>query len=700
MSQALSCQLKELALSEDQKEAVRKSFNKQQDEYMRESRKQVTISDFEFIKVIGSGAFGIVRLCRKKDSNEIFAMKQMSKKEMVYKNQVHHVRAEKDALSMAKDGWVIKLHFTFQDDNFLYMVMDYLPGGDLMTHLMLKDIFSEDETRFYVAELVEAVDYIHTHLHYIHRDIKPDNIIFDREGHIHLLDFGLCKYNPPQPASTDESSPSAAVESTDARSVNRRAPRHLPRRDLQSVVGTPDYMGPEVYRKAPYGPECDWWSVGIIMFEMLFGGPPFSDERHDAAVTSSRVMRWRQHFHMPPDPRVSEDARDLICGLICDPQDRLTADQIRAHPFFKGLDFKKLREMTPPIRPKVNGPLDTSNFDDFNGADAKYGITNSRHQVVKDPSFLAFHDYGYRRDLEAKKPSVRAALSSAVISNRGSVDSTDMLHEEGYTGSRSPNQRSPVSCGRATLTETIGSSPALQFRVVHAVENAEALEEPGANTESPHAMGSTATAATACGSPGTGNRGLSSVSANGAFVEVSPPAKAMGCGTSASGAVPKTVSPSVQHTQTSSMISGPYAQVGPNCMPSAAWGYRGGAYPADVLPGISQLPVTSSTHGAHGLHGSLPQSMQQLPPQPHPAYSNPSSIRPAPGPKSPFMSQAAPPPSGSYGQTIMLPLPTAGSSNHWGSQGAAQIFVAPRPGMGSQAIGSHAMGPHVTGGGQ
>mmetsp|Transcript_101296 Transcript_101296/g.285618 ORF Transcript_101296/g.285618 Transcript_101296/m.285618 type:complete len:787 (+) Transcript_101296:102-2462(+) len=416
LSQKLSDQLRKLSLSEDQQEAVRRSFNRQQDEYLRESRLQVTIQDFDFIKVIGTGAFGIVRLCRKKDTGEIFAMKQMSKKEMVFKNQVHHVRAEKNALSAAKDNWVIGLHYTFQDDAYLYMVMDYLPGGDLMTHLMRKDTFTEEETIFYVAELVEAVDYIHHNLHYIHRDIKPDNIVFDIDGHIHLLDFGLCKHNPPNPATGEDVTPG----SSDARSSGyRRAMRHPTRAQLQSVVGTPDYMGPEVYRKDPYGKECDWWSVGIIMFEMLFGGPPFSDERHDPAVTSARVMRWRQHFIMPADPRVGEPSRELMRGLICDPQDRLSADQIRSHRFFKGLDFKRLREMEPPIKPVVNGPLDTSNFDEFSGAEDAYGVTNSRHQVVKDPSLFAFHDYTYRRDLEAKKPSVTTALENVMCQSSG-----------------------------------------------------------------------------------------------------------------------------------------------------------------------------------------------------------------------------------------------------------------------------------------
>merc|ERR1719145_113604 len=160
----------------------------------------------------------------------------MSKKEMVTKNQVHHVRAERDALSTARDDWVIGLHYTFQDDMYLYMVMDYVPGGDLMTHLMRKDTFDEDETRFYIAEPVEAVDYIHTNLHYIHRDIKPDNIVFDTTGHIHLLDFGLCKYNPPQIA---EDITTGGSEASGSMPFRHRAPRHPTRAQLQSVVGTP-----------------------------------------------------------------------------------------------------------------------------------------------------------------------------------------------------------------------------------------------------------------------------------------------------------------------------------------------------------------------------------------------------------------------------------------------------------------------------
>lgn len=459
MSEKLSEHLKELALPQQEEELVRQRFYDQQDGYIRESRKQVTVADFEFIKVIGQGAFGIVRLCRKKDTGEIFAMKQMNKKEMVTKNQVHHVRAERDALSTARDDWVIGLHYTFQDDKFLYMVMDYLPGGDLMTHLMRKDTFDEDETRFYIAELVEAVDYIHTQLQYIHRDLKPDNIIFNTEGHVLLLDFGLCKHNPPQPADQESLDGTGAAPSDSG--GERRAPRHPTRARLQSVVGTPDYMGPEVYRKDAYGKECDWWSVGIIMFEMLFGGPPFSDERHDPAVTSARVMRWRQTFYMPPDPAVGSDARDLLCGLICDPQDRLTADGIRAHPFFRGLDFKRLREMDPPIKPVVNGPEDTSNFDDFSGAEAQYEVAKNRHQVVNDDSLFAFHDYGFRRDLETKKPSVTAALLGAHASEDGAAQTDAAERGPAAAGSGS----APDAADGADPSTGIGllGAPSLDF---------------------------------------------------------------------------------------------------------------------------------------------------------------------------------------------------------------------------------------------
>jgi len=156
------------------------------------------VNDFEKIKVIGRGAFGEVRVCRKKDINDIYAMKVMKKSEMVKKNQVAHIRAERDVLALADNPWVVKLHFSFQDELNLYLVMEFLQGGDLMTVLMDKDILSEEATRFYVAEIALAIVSVHK-LNYVHRDLKPDNILLDKSGHIKLSDFGLCKaFEEPQ----------------------------------------------------------------------------------------------------------------------------------------------------------------------------------------------------------------------------------------------------------------------------------------------------------------------------------------------------------------------------------------------------------------------------------------------------------------------------------------------------------------------
>lgn len=151
----------------------------------------MTIKDFESIKIIGRGAYGEVRLCRWIATGELVAIKKMKKKDMIKKNEIEHIRAERSVLSKSSNKWTIDLKCSFQDDEYLYLVMEYLPGGDLMNMLIKKDIFSLEEARFYIAETILAVEYVHS-LGYVHRDIKPDNILLDKEGHIKLTDFGLC----------------------------------------------------------------------------------------------------------------------------------------------------------------------------------------------------------------------------------------------------------------------------------------------------------------------------------------------------------------------------------------------------------------------------------------------------------------------------------------------------------------------------
>jgi serine/threonine kinase 38 len=152
----------------------------------------MNIRDFEPLGLIGRGAFGEVRVCRFKETGEVFAIKKMKKSEMKKKNQTLHIRTEKDVLSEAQTQWIVGLNFSFQDEEFLYLVMDYLPGGDLMNLLMVKDILNENEVKFYAAQLILAIESVHK-LNYIHRDLKPDNVLIDKDGHLKLSDFGLSK---------------------------------------------------------------------------------------------------------------------------------------------------------------------------------------------------------------------------------------------------------------------------------------------------------------------------------------------------------------------------------------------------------------------------------------------------------------------------------------------------------------------------
>lgn len=180
-------------MSEREKELIKQDIMHKEAELNRKTRKKITVRDFEPLSIIGRGAFGEVRICKVKNTGEVVAMKKMKKSEMVYKNQVAHVKAEREVLVKAKNPWTVELKYSFQDELYLYLVMDFLPGGDLMTLLMRKDVLSEEESRFYIAETILAIETVHK-VNYIHRDLKPDNILLDKHGHVKLTDFGLCKH--------------------------------------------------------------------------------------------------------------------------------------------------------------------------------------------------------------------------------------------------------------------------------------------------------------------------------------------------------------------------------------------------------------------------------------------------------------------------------------------------------------------------
>merc|ERR1719226_462101 len=282
-------------------------------EFLRLKRSRLGVDDFEAIKVIGKGAFGEVRLVQKIDTGHVYAMKILRKADMVEKEQVAHVRAERDILVEADHQWVVKMYYSFQDPANLYLIMEFLPGGDMMTLLMKKDTLSEDCTQFYVAETALAIDYIHK-LGFIHRDIKPDNLLLDSNGHVKLSDFGLCTglkkshrtefyRDLSQVKPLDLTNPMDSKRKAESWKKNRRQLAY-------STVGTPDYIAPEVFLQTGYTASCDWWSLGVIMFEMLIGYPPFCSE--NPQETYKKIMAWKETLAFPPEVPISEQAKETL----------------------------------------------------------------------------------------------------------------------------------------------------------------------------------------------------------------------------------------------------------------------------------------------------------------------------------------------------------------------------------------------------
>ncbi|XP_073306149.1 serine/threonine-protein kinase AtPK2/AtPK19-like [Primulina huaijiensis] len=298
-----------------------------------DSVKTIGFEDFEILKVVGQGAFGKVYQVRKTGSSEILAMKVMRKDKIVEKNHEEYMKAERDIMTKIEHPFIIQLRYSFQTKYRLYLILDFVNGGHLFFQLHHHGLFREDLARIYTAEMVSAVAHLHMN-GIMHRDLKPENILLDSEGHAMLTDFGLAKQFDDKTRSN-------------------------------SMCGTLEYMAPEIVIGKGHDKAADWWSLGIILYEMLTGKPPFCGNRQKI---QQKILKDK--IKLPSF--LSSDAHSLLKGLLQkDASKRLGSgqkggDEIKGHKWFASINWKKLeaREIQPGFLPQVAGKHCIANFDE------------------------------------------------------------------------------------------------------------------------------------------------------------------------------------------------------------------------------------------------------------------------------------------------------------------------------------------------
>ncbi|KAK3709347.1 serine/threonine-protein kinase dbf2 [Vermiconidia calcicola] len=350
---------------------------------LRKRRTRMKHGDFQILTQIGQGGYGQVYLASKKDTREICALKVMSKKLLFKLDEVRHVLTERDILTTAKSEWLVRLLYSFQDDSSIYLAMEYVPGGDFRTLLNNTGVLHNRHARFYISEMFLCVDALHT-LGYIHRDLKPENFLIDNTGHVKLTDFGLAA-GFLAPAKIESmrikleevgnlpSSANPLGRPTEERSLKdrREGYRSLRERDVnyaKSIVGSPDYMAPEVLKGEEYDFTVDYWSLGCMLFEALAGYPPFAGATVDE--TWQNLKRWQHVLRKPeyedPNYFLSRRTWDLITRLITTKNHRLRGIKaVQQHDYFREVAWERLRTERAPFVPELDSDTDAGYFDDF-----------------------------------------------------------------------------------------------------------------------------------------------------------------------------------------------------------------------------------------------------------------------------------------------------------------------------------------------
>eukprot|EP00472_Partenskyella_glossopodia_P009196 CAMPEP_0197540818 /NCGR_PEP_ID=MMETSP1318-20131121/66814_1 /TAXON_ID=552666 /ORGANISM="Partenskyella glossopodia, Strain RCC365" /LENGTH=349 /DNA_ID=CAMNT_0043099921 /DNA_START=274 /DNA_END=1323 /DNA_ORIENTATION=+ len=330
-------------MSEDVKETADVTLLRS---YFRE--KKTNLEDFKIIQTLGTGTFGRVRLASTSIKGNIhaFAIKSLSKADICRLKQVDHVMSEKASLYAASHTFIVKLFHTFQDNQYIHFVLEYVAGGDFFSYLRKRGRLNMGSARFYAAEMVVALSYLHSK-GIIYRDLKPENILISPEGHLKLADFGFSK----------------KLERTKVGDLKR----------TWTLCGTPEYLAPEIIHSVGHHEGVDWWALGVLIFEMLAGFPPFYDEQPFAIY--QKIVAGIQKVQFPKG--IDTKARHLIRALLKeDYRQRLGCLKnggydVRKHKWFRGLGFKRIisLEFPPPYVPVISGPTDTQYFEGFDEED-------------------------------------------------------------------------------------------------------------------------------------------------------------------------------------------------------------------------------------------------------------------------------------------------------------------------------------------
>ena len=297
---------------------------------------KVSYSDFQPLKLLGRGSFGEVLLVRLKATNKVYAMKILDKKVLKMKKQQIHTKTERDLMVKINSPFIVNIKTAFQDEANLYLVSEFMQGGDMFFHMHDGQIviFNNEKTRFYIMELVLALESLHKN-NMVYRDLKPENILLDSKGHVKLTDFGLSKI----------------LEDEKDKAF--------------TLCGTPQYLAPEVLLRQGYDKAVDWWSLGCVMYEMLMGRLPFAIKR--GMKLSMRIYERKMDF----SKRITDSAKDLVQKLlVINPKHRLGSgpngtENVKNHPFFDGVDWDLAmkKQLKPPFIPKLKSDTDLRYFD-------------------------------------------------------------------------------------------------------------------------------------------------------------------------------------------------------------------------------------------------------------------------------------------------------------------------------------------------